>query len=285
MIGWSGKLLSCEKTFLTNSRRALSPFYACGELAWYLARSNSIEFIAHYAPQYLQFAEPDGTANGAYGYRIAHNSSEGDALHLALKTISNSPESRQAVIAMWHPDDLKTAMLQKSKDLPCNVCWQFHLRDDVLHGCCYMRSNDVWLGMPYDIFVNTCILRMMADSLGARTGTYTHFVGSMHLYAKNYDAAFEALDQPLHLSPSHGWTDSSSLTISEIEIVEAEECLRKKQKAVHPAMVPSCVDNSLCSDVIQILADFNGHPIMWATVTSPLLRRGIETFLVNRKDK
>jgi hypothetical protein len=60
-----------------------------------------------------------------------------------------------------------------------------------------MRSNDVWLGFPYDVFVNTCLQQILANEMQLELGTYTHHVGSLHLYEKNEKAAREALYSPL----------------------------------------------------------------------------------------
>ena len=53
----------------------------------------------------------------------------------------------------------------------------------------YMRSNDLWLGFPFDIFqfMNLQVLLCMdlAD-MGVTLGTYTHHAGSLHLYERDY---------------------------------------------------------------------------------------------------
>ena len=50
-----------------------------------------------------------------------------------------------------------------------------------------MRSNDAWLGLPYDVFCNTQLLKLIADILGVIPGSYTHNVGSMHFYERNFE--------------------------------------------------------------------------------------------------
>ena len=48
-----------------------------------------------------------------------------------------------------------------------------------------MRSNDVWMGFPYDVFQFTCMQILMSMELGVEIGTYTHIAGSLHLYERN----------------------------------------------------------------------------------------------------
>jgi thymidylate synthase len=45
-----------------------------------------------------------------------------------------------------------------------------------------MRSNDVFLGLPYDVFNFTMLQELMAVELGIELGSYIHFAASLHLY-------------------------------------------------------------------------------------------------------
>ena len=53
------------------------------------------------------------------------------------------------------------------------------------------RSNDIWMGVPYDMF-SFCFLQVkMAMELGVEVGEYTHYAGSLHMYQRDYNAAIE----------------------------------------------------------------------------------------------
>ena len=60
---------ACDQ-FLVNPVRNLSAAYACAETLWYLSGEKRIKRIAAYAPSYERFASKDGTAHGAYGFRL-----------------------------------------------------------------------------------------------------------------------------------------------------------------------------------------------------------------------
>ena len=49
----------------------------------------------------------------------------------------------------------------------------------------YMRSNDLWMGFPYDVFQFTNMQVLMSMELGVGIGFYTHISGSLHLYKRN----------------------------------------------------------------------------------------------------
>lgn len=117
--------------------------------------------------------------HGAYGPRIRTQ------MPRAIDMLSHNTGTRQAYVAIWNPlvdqDD--------RADIPCTTGFQFLLRDGRLHMVVNMRSNDAWLGFPYDVFQFTYLQKTVAWCLGAMPGTYTHNVGSMHLYEENIDDA------------------------------------------------------------------------------------------------
>ena len=215
LLGYSATLSHVQQTFLLNKRRKLSPAYACAEFLWYLTTTRNIEMIKAYAPQYVNFAE-DGVAHGAYGYRIENNTRE-NQLELLIEHLRQSPGSRQAVVTFWKANDLWHSVRDKRKDLPCTLSLQFLIRKNKLHLVTTMRSNDAWLGLPYDVFAFTCFQWLIASVLGVEPGTYTHQAGSMHLYEKNWVAAREAVPlsnnmvDSFHVCPSkyqrleHDW--------------------------------------------------------------------------------
>lgn len=224
IIGWSGVLTDLEYTFLCNPRRKLSASYAAAELIWYLSGEANINRIRFYAPQYEQYAEGN-IAYGAYGERLKNNIRNCDQMRLAIKMLNTSPASRQCVLSMWRPDDMLMAYEQKHKDLPCTLNWQFFMREGELHMVTNMRSQDVWLGMPYDIFVNTCMMRLLANDLQVKMGTYTHNCGSLHIYEKNWEAAREA--RCIHpVSLPNYWEKGDDSVYDSSRVCEIEEKMR-----------------------------------------------------------
>lgn len=216
ILGFSTRITSIDKTFLLNRRRKLSPTYACAEFLWYMKHTKSIKMIKAYAPQYVKFAEND-EAFGAYGWRFYENLTQDftkatSQFELLIRHLNETPNSRQAIITLWEADDLPHTYKKDHKDLPCTLSMQFIIRDNKLHLVVTMRSNDVWLGLPYDVFAFTCIQRLVADTLGVKCGMYTHQAGSLHLYEKNWQAASESLNKSRRISSvdaclKHGWVE------------------------------------------------------------------------------
>jgi hypothetical protein len=70
---------------------------------------------------------------------------------------------------------------------------QYYVRGGELHATTWMRSNDLWLGFPYDLY-NFCRLQAyVAAALDLPVGSHTHLATSLHLYEHHWDAAEEAI--------------------------------------------------------------------------------------------
>jgi thymidylate synthase len=194
ILGYQMTLRELDTNFLDNDIRNLSPVYASAELLWYLSGTKNIEMIKAYAPQYERFAE-NGEAHGAYGYRWMMNGAGNQFTNL-IDLLNTKEDTRQAVISMWEPDDLKHAVSGEHKDLPCTLSLQFLIRDEKLHLITTMRSNDVWLGLPYDVYCFTSLQRILAGILCLEEGNYIHQAGSEHLYDRNRERAQLAIKTP-----------------------------------------------------------------------------------------
>lgn len=170
------------RNIVTSPIRKMPMRYAVGELAWYLSGSNKVADISRFADKWAAISDDGVTNNSAYGYRI-HNKFGFDQWDFVKYLINKDPLTRQAVIHIKDPDDTPT------KDTPCTVYLQFFVRENKLHLSVHMRSNDIWMGVPYDMF-SFCFLQMkMAMELGVEIGSYTHYAGSLHMYRRDYASA------------------------------------------------------------------------------------------------
>lgn len=219
-------LLNPRACVLQNAARRFSPGYAFGELLWYLSGSDDVDgFIAKYAPSYKKLVRGN-FAYGAYGRRWE----EGDQLSAVAEILGKDRYSRQAVVSCWHLGDAAAAA-NGQEDIPCTLTLQFLIRGGRLNLITTMRSNDAWLGLPYDLFCFCFIQLMMARKLGVEVGTYSHHAGSMHLYDKHWEAARLASEQTEHdLIPIEISVDDPSLVSRAIR----DEALIRQHAAPPP---------------------------------------------------
>lgn len=161
-------------------RRRFNPFYACAEVSWYFEDTDDATFLLRFAPSYKQYLEEDGkTAYWAYGPRFVKQ------LEHIVNLLYADPWSRRAVISLWNEADLDHATNETKVDVPCVTQFQFFVRDQKLLMTTTQRSQDMWVGFPYDVFAFTCVQRVVASRLNLKCGAYTHKMGSCHFYTKH----------------------------------------------------------------------------------------------------
>jgi thymidylate synthase len=117
-----------------------------------------------------------GVSYGNYGSRV-----RGQLTNI-VKTLMEDASSRRAVLSIYSgSSDLR----QATKDIPCTLTIQFLIRGGALWMRTSMRSNDAWLGLPYDL-MQFCLLQCaIAQCLDIPVGHYCHAVGSMHIYERD----------------------------------------------------------------------------------------------------
>ena len=166
------------RNILKSDIRKLPMRYAIGEMLWYMSGSNKLKEIQKYTSGWDRMSDDGETVNSNYGYCIKEKYGF-DQWEFVKCELDNNPNSRRAIIHIKEPSDLE------SKDVNCTVCLQFFIREGKLYLTTYMRSNDLWMGFPYDVFQFTNMQILMSMELGLELGTYTHIVGSLHLYERD----------------------------------------------------------------------------------------------------
>lgn len=241
---------------LTNPRARLSRtetrgklFSGLGELCWYLSGSNQLDFIQHYIPEYVKSAD-GAVIYGGYGPRLFEWHSQ-DQLRNVTELLRRHSVSRQAVIQLFDAVDLA----EKHADIPCTSTLQLLIRDNKLHWITCMRSNDWFLGMPHDFFAFTMLQEIVARTVGVEVGIYKHFVGSLHLYDRNADAASRFR--------SEGW-QSTQLNMPNMPVGDPADSIATLLQVEQAIRTDGTLDGNLVNrvdpywgDLMRLLAIFN----------------------------
>jgi thymidylate synthase len=173
---------------LANPVRKLSYSFAAAEALWILSGSDSVEEVARYVPRLREFSDDGKTLAGAYGPRIVNQ------LPYVVAKLKEDPNSRQAVMTIWRANPAP------SKDIPCTVALAFQVRLERIDCHAFMRSSDLWLGWPYDVFTFSMVsLRVALDlNLGTNNnyslGNLYLTAASSHLYEENARDARRCLE-------------------------------------------------------------------------------------------
>lgn len=172
-----------ERTIFLSGR-GWNPAFAIVEAAWVVAGRNDVKPLKHFIKNYDRFSDDGQTLHGAYGYRLRHHFKR-DQIEAAINELTTSPASRRVVMALYAPDDLGL----DSKDIPCNTQVTLRRVRDRLEMTVFNRSNDLWLGVPYNWFVFRVLQHLIADRLGIVCGVQRHISSYVHLYETDFKAA------------------------------------------------------------------------------------------------
>ena len=215
------KELTCYQTMPINMHdplvlektRNIGYKFMFAEAWWILTGQNAVATIAPYSKEIRQFSNDGLHFDGAYGPRVV------DQLRYVIDALHKDQDTRQAVMTIWRQNP------RESKDIPCTVALQFYIRDGELNCHAFMRSSDVWLGLPYDMFNFSAIAWYIFLELQRRSarvlrlGNLTITATSMHLYAWNDKAAEKVFehDDEFYNFPMrdpilyHGWSTTNDL--------------------------------------------------------------------------
>lgn len=105
-----------------------------------------------------------------------------DQLEKAYMDLSVGEDDRREIVMYWNPGELDKMALP-----PCHLMYQFGLRGETLDLFVYIRSNDMGLGMPFNIAGYAWKLHMMAKIANKQPGTLHYFAWNYHIYANHIE--------------------------------------------------------------------------------------------------
>lgn len=205
------------------------------ELLWiWQAKSNDVRFLRNHfkCNVWNEWEREDGTIGKAYGYQLSKSVRKviadellvemaetgkislrpffqvGDSIILDqvdwllyMLTSPKHKQSRRLIVSLWNIDDLDDMELE-----PCvyETHWQFW--NGKLNLTVKIRSNDMALGNPYNVYQYTSLLRMIAQATGNAVGKIRFNIDNAHIYdrhildlLKHYDTIdkfIEEYDEP-----------------------------------------------------------------------------------------
>jgi hypothetical protein len=199
-----------------KERNTVIASYTAKECDLYNSRTNSAEDFGRASKFWLSLANPDGTVNSAYGHLIWQRRSHGNLFEKPSKeggaesfergtilrtpwewckrSLINDKDTRQAILRFSLPEHQWVG----NKDQTCTMHGNFLIRNDQLHFSVVMRSNDLTLGLVYDLPWFCSLMDKMIEELkftypNLTKGHYTHTVHSLHIYERDQDKILKML--------------------------------------------------------------------------------------------
>ena len=148
---------------------------------------------------------PDGVIGPGYGWSWRHfgadynpdyaDSSKAkydcgiDQIDDVIKEIISNPNSRRLYVSAWNPMNTSECALP-----PCHVSFQFNVRETDTRGLpgyldikFDMRSNDLFCGLPFNLFSYAVLCYIIAMKTGLRPGKLVYTCGDAHVYKSHIE--------------------------------------------------------------------------------------------------
>lgn len=182
----------------TNEKRGTPLKYLKDELTLYFKGSNLVQDFEKASKFWSKLSDNGETINSAYGYLlfnipINEYYSQWDWCYNALR---DDKDTRQALMFVSTPSVQYIGV----KDFICTLNYHFYIRENELHLIVNRRSNDMILGIPFDIPWECALMQCMLFELRQlkqykelQLGTYNLNINSLHLYENNFELVKEML--------------------------------------------------------------------------------------------
>lgn len=252
-------LTDAHNSIVTSPLRKFNYAYAVIEmLGLFQHGSKNVEPYTYYNSVMKSYLNPETNEwDGSYATRLTIYKQ----LPEMYKILKADPDSRRAVIAFYNPaHDFHEG---ESKDICCTLSLIFRLRDGKLNMTCTMRSNDILLGLPYDLTQFTFLQSVLAKWLGVEMGEYYHFAANFHAYNTDYEKLWNIANEagkyedPEHFASMPDW-DIADIdeTYADIQRFFAwEKFLRDMEKLSVEDLSKAFANNNLETIKSKVLTD------------------------------
>lgn len=159
------------------------------EQIWFLTGTQDTTFLRKFTKIWDLFLEEDGTLPTAYGYRWRRHFGR-DQIGALVELLQKDPSSRHGVVVTWDPAQDGLGGIAR-KNVPCPYTFTVNIIGGRLHLHNIVRSNDMMLGCPFDVFGFALLQCILAQKLGVLPGIYTHSISNAHVYDNHYAGAEE----------------------------------------------------------------------------------------------
>lgn len=129
---------------------------------------------------------------------IGNKSLHIDQIQAAVYKIMEKPTDRRIIVSAWNPVELSQMALP-----PCHIMHQYICDPQTkeLSLCMYMRSCDMFLGVPFNIASYALLLSIMAKATGYVPKKLVMFLADVHIYINHFDQVQEQLSREPYSLP------------------------------------------------------------------------------------
>ncbi len=172
------------------------------ENLWFLSGDRHIGLLKKHGCKFWDpWADEEGRVPSAYGnfwrHFPVHESGEArfnDQISWVLAELVRNPMSRRLLVSAWAPGNAQTSQLP-----PCHCLFMFNVQNHSdgeprLNLHLTQRSNDIGLGIPYNIAGYSFLLELFSHFTGIRPGIFGHALVDAHIYTAKADGSMADYD-------------------------------------------------------------------------------------------
>ncbi len=181
-----------------------------------------------YGHQWISWGKRSNLEGKPYGTSTDDSDKKGiNQIQGVIDHLRKSPQSRRAVISAWNVSDLDKMAL-----VPCHILYMFKVSD---HGAkrqklnCKMvlRSNDMFLGAPFNILSCSILTILISRALNMLPGSVAISICDAHVYSNHVDQVRLQLERTPYRFPTMrigkdigDWTNMTELVFDDFEFTE-----------------------------------------------------------------
>ena len=172
------------------------------EMLWFLQGGTNTAYLnQHNVRIWDPWADEKGDLGPVYGKQwrdwVAPDGRHIDQIARVVESLRENPDSRRHIVTAWNVADLEKMALP-----PCHMTFQFYVGAGRLSLQLYVRSNDLFLGAPFNIGQYALLTHMMAQQTGLAPGELIYTIGDAHIYLNHLDQIKEQLSRAPYPLPT-----------------------------------------------------------------------------------
>lgn len=137
-----------------------------------------------------------------------------DQIDTIIEQLYTNPEDRRIILNAWNVGDIEAMTVSGLP--PCHMMAQFYTRpvapntrdlppnEELRYLDCqvYIRSNDLFLGAPFNIAQYALLMHLLAHTVGMIPGDLVYTIGDAHIYLNHVDQVREQLTRTPGILPT-----------------------------------------------------------------------------------
>lgn len=171
------------------------------EMLWFLQGGTNVGYLnEHGIKIWNDWADENGDLGPVYGKQWraweTRTGTSIDQVTKVIESIKSNPESRRHIVQAWNVAEIEDMALP-----PCHMFFQFYVANQALSCSLYVRSNDLFLGAPFNIGQYALLTHMIAQQCNLDVGELIYTIGDAHIYMNHLEQVEEQLGREPYAQP------------------------------------------------------------------------------------